>query len=674
MGYTRNVREVTVDPSVAARLHNLYWSLGTVTFIIVGSALVGLLARRIVAFRGGTLLTQRRAFWGYAMASPWLLGFVIFVLGPSLASLYYSLTDYRLGQAIEWSGLDNYRTLLGGLGAHGRRFMQAMYNSFYYAIVGVPLQIATSLIMAMLVARALPGISLFRLIFYLPVILAGGPAILLAWRYMLASNGGFVNVTPKGFADAFTPFDWLYRTFIFLSETFNAFYSGVIRNDPVGPLMYLLPAALGLGLCVILAALRDPVLRKGVATTAAEVLVALIALALLRLALLDEQGVHPGLISGLGLLAWLGARRLKVARSRHSVLLLTALGAVAVPVIASLGGGSAQPYLLPALLVALPSVALLLLARRGQRLDVPERHEATRPERDLTGSVLLVGTAANAVYLLYRLIPGQLDEGRLATLGSLLTLRTALRQPDTLDYLRIGFAAHAPSPLWLLALLALISLAVAAGWLSRGGLRAVLVGGAAVFGLLAAGSLFDGVHYFRQFDVVAAATGSANHHFALFRQVTAQFPDSTRVPLWLGSELWSKPSLILITMWSSGGGMLIFLAALKGVPSVFYEAAEVDGATAWQKFWRITMPMISPAMFYNVVIGMIAALQTFEAVYIIQNTQTEQSIASAAYFLFVRTFRQLEIGQGAAASWILAVIIVVLTVAQFRYSRWVHYS
>src|SRR5690606_35211896 len=147
------------------------------------------------------------------------------------------------------------------------------------------------------------------------------------------------------------------------------------------------------------------------------------------LAWLDEPGVHPGLFGGLGLLAWLGARRLKVARSRHSVLLLTALGAVAVPVIASLGGGSAQPYLLPALLVALPSVALLLLARRGQRLDVPERHEATRPERDLTGSVLLVGTAANAVYLLYRLIPGQLDDGRLATLFSLLTLRTALRQP-----------------------------------------------------------------------------------------------------------------------------------------------------------------------------------------------------------------------------------------------------
>ncbi|HET8986605.1 MAG TPA: sugar ABC transporter permease [Trueperaceae bacterium] len=643
-----------MDPSTVARLHNLYWSIGTVAFIILGSALVGLLARRVTAVRGGSLLTQRRAFWGYAMASPWLLGFVIFVLGPSLASLYYSLTDYRLGQAIEWSGLDNYRTLLGGLGAHGRRFMQAMYNSFYYAIVGVPLQIATSLIMALLVARALPGISLFRLVFYLPVILAGGPAILLAWRYMLASNGGFINVTLKGFADAFTPFDWLYRTFIFLTETFNAFYSGVIRNDPVGPLMYLLPAALAAGLCVILAALRDPALRKGVAATAAEILVALVALALLRLALLDEVGVHPGLISGVGMLAWLGATRMEPGRSRRSALVITALLAAAVPIIAAFGGSPAGPYVLPAVLVAVPSLAALLVGRPGLALGI--------------------GAAANALFLLVRLVPGQLDEGKLATFGSLVTLRSALRDPGTLDYLRTGFAAHAPSPLWLLALLALIATAVAAGWLNRGGTRAVLLGGAGLFGLLTLGSLFDGIAYFRQYDVIASATGAVNHHFALFRQVTAQFPDSTRVPLWLGNELWSKPSLILITMWSSGGGMLIFLAALKGVPGVFYEAAEVDGATAWQRFWRITLPMISPAMFYNVVIGMIAALQTFEAVYIIQNTQTEQSIASAAYFLFVRTFRQLEIGQGAAASWILAVIIVVLTIAQFRYSRWVHYS
>jgi multiple sugar transport system permease protein len=195
-----------------------------------------------------------------------------------------------------------------------------------------------------------------------------------------------------------------------------------------------------------------------------------------------------------------------------------------------------------------------------------------------------------------------------------------------------------------------------------------------VFGLLAVGSAIDGIRYFQAVAAAAAEAGRPVFHFALFRQVAEIFPDANRVPLWLQSELWSKPSLVLITMWSSGTGMLIFLAALKGVPRGLYEAAQVDGATGLQRFRHVTLPMISPAMFYNVVIGLIAALQTFEAVYIIQTQQTESSLASAAYFLFVRTFRQLEIGQGAAASWILAVIIVLLTALQFRYSRWVHYG
>jgi multiple sugar transport system permease protein len=143
----------------------------------------------------------------------------------------------------------------------------------------------------------------------------------------------------------------------------------------------------------------------------------------------------------------------------------------------------------------------------------------------------------------------------------------------------------------------------------------------------------------------------------------------------MSSELWAKPSLILITMWSSGAGMLIFLAALKGVPRSFYEAAEVDGATRVQKFMKITLPMISPAMFYNVVIGSIAALQTFDNVYILQTQTTVNSLSSAAFYLFQRTFRQLNVGEGAAMSWILVIIILTLTVLQFRYSRsWVHYE
>lgn len=548
-----------MDASVVARLHNFYWSLGTVAFIIVGSYLVGRTAQAIAGARGVGVLQRRRVFWGYALVSPWLLGFFIFVLGPAVLSLYYSFTDYRLGRSLEWIGLENYKVLLGGIGAQGRRFMQAMYNSGYYAIVGVPLQIATALGMALLVARPLRGMAFFRLVFYVPVILAGGPAILLAWRYMLASNGGFVNVSLKRFADAFPPFDWLYRSFIFAVESFNAFFIGVTRADPVGPLMYVLPALLGVGVCIALLAAADSKARRQIARTVVEVLGAVL-------------------------------------------LVLLAVKAVV--------GGS----------------------------FVPRVHE------------------------------------RLGTFAELITFRTSLIDVGNGEYLRQGFAQHAASPLWLLALIVLLCALISYGELGAAWRRRLIAGAGLLFGLLTVGSFLDGIRYFQAYDAVAAATGAPQHHFALFRQVVAQFPDANRVPLWLSSELWSKPSLVLITMWSSGAGMLIFLAALKGVPRSMYEAASVDGATGWQKFTKITLPMISPAMFYNVVIGLIAALQTFESVYIIQNTQTEQSLASAAYFLFVRTFRQLEIGQGAAASWILAVLIVLLTVAQFRYSRWVHYE
>lgn len=551
-----------MDAAVAARLHNLYWSVGTVAFIIVGSAGVGYLARFIARVRGASSTLQRRTFWGYAMASPWILGFLIFVLGPSVASLYYSFTDYRLGRPLEWIGLDNYQTLLAGAGAHGRRFMQAMANSFYYAVVGVPLQIVTALLMAMLLARPVPGMSIFRLIFYVPVILAGGPAILLAWRYMLASNGGFINVSLQSATQSVPGFDTVYRGFIYLTESFNAFYSAASRGDPVGPLMYAFPAALLAGLCVAFALLpRDSARRM--ARTVLEITLGLLAVVVLRLAIIGELQV---------------------------------------------------------------------------------------------------------------LSPLRLGWDRLRTWFELATFRSSLRSPGELDYLTNGYSAHAPSPLWLLVVLAVVAALLLSGRV-RGELARWLPGVVAVFaGLLVVGSSLDGALYFRAFDVAASETGQVHHHFALFRQVSASWPGPNRVPLWLSNELWSKPSLVLITVWSSGAAMLIFLAALKGVPRVLYEAAEVDGAGSWQRFWRVTLPLITPALFYNVVIGLIAALQTFEAVYLIQTQQTEQSLSSAAYFLFVRTFNQLEIGQGAAASWILAVIIVLLTAAQFRYSRWVHYG
>ena len=178
-------------------------------------------------------------------ASPWIIGFVIFVVGPALASLYYSVTDYRLGKDLHYIGLDNYRTLLLGTGAQGRRFASAMFNSFYYMVVGVPLQIITSLVMAILLNQNLRGMRFFRLIFYMPVILAGGPAILLAWRYMLASNGGFINVTLQGAAHSFFLFDWIYRGFIFVGRSLQQLLRRRRRGDSIGPFKYVIPALIG---------------------------------------------------------------------------------------------------------------------------------------------------------------------------------------------------------------------------------------------------------------------------------------------------------------------------------------------------------------------------------------------------------------------------------------------
>jgi ABC-type sugar transport system permease subunit len=646
-----------MDLSTQMRLHNLAWSAGTVVFIILGSLTLAYAAQGATRMRGLTAGEQRKAFWGFLFASPWILGFVIFVLGPGLASLYYSFTDYRLGKPYSWIGLENYRILIEGLGAHGRRFTQAMYNSFYYALVGVPLQIVTALGMAMLLQRQVPGMKLFRLVFYLPVILAGGPAILLAWRYMLASNGGFINITLKSIAESFFLFDWLYRGFIYVTEAFNGFYAGIARGDPVGPLVYTLPAFLGLACLLTLVFGEWTKEKRERAWRVAEIISAILGVILLSRAVV-AQPVDPAILYALGLVGTVaGAAHARQGRWRQARLWMwgtLVLLAAALILGLETGGELSSSYLLATLLAAAPFTVFLMVRNNHIVLDA--------------GAIFL------GLLVFLRLIPGELDDGQLLVFLKYTLLQSALEHPADLAYLQ-DFAASAPSGLWMYALVAAVMgiLAFSQGW-PQGTRRTLMLAALAFFSLQAFSSLLDGIRYFNAYDVIARAGGGVNYHFSTFRQVTSGFPAGDRVPLWLGSELWAKPSLVLITMWSSGAGMLIFLAALKGVPRVFYEAARVDGASSWQSFWSITLPMISPAMFYNVVIGTIAALQTFEAVYIIQNTQTESSLASAAYFLFIRTFRQLEIGQGAAASWILAVIIVLLTVFQFRYSRWVHYG
>lgn len=649
-----------------ARLYNLQWSVYTIIFIVASSVTLGLLARFTARLFRLSASEQRKIFWGFTFAGPWIVGFIIFVLGPALASLYYSFTDYTLGKSIKWAGLDNYRTLLLSEGRQGRMFNTSMLNSFYYALLGVPLQIAAALGMALLLNREIPGIRVFRMIFYMPVILAGGPAILLAWRYMLASNGGFVNEASRQIANIFSGFDYLYRLWIYLMEAFNGFYIGVMRGDALGPLKYTIPAVLAALLLLVLARGEWSESKRVLAWRSAQILGIAVMFRLMSKGLV-AQPIDPSWIYGVGIAALVGMLTLNFASGRQRaaahVLILGALAVVGVFALKhagfALGAGETWRYLIPLLLVVAPLVISLVGPRTPQTA------------RRLWGAAGVL-----SAILLVRLAWGQFGDGRLEVLTRYLTLGSTIERPADLDYLQKTYPTWLLSALWFYgAAIAVLLGAALLGERHPRARRRLLRGGLLVFALLAVSSFSDGRRYFQAFLDIAEATGKPNYHFALFHDSLRLFPDRTRVPLWMNSELWSKPSLILITMWSSGTGMLIFLAALKNVPQSLYEAAEVDGANIIQRFFKITLPMISPAMFYNIVIGVIAALQTFETVYILQTPLTRDSLSSAAFLLYARTFQELRIGEGAAMSWILVVIILTLTVLQFRFSRsWVHYE
>ena len=172
--------------------------------------------------------------------------------------------------------------------------------------------------------------------------------------------------------------------------------------------------------------------------------------------------------------------------------------------------------------------------------------------------------------------------------------------------------------------------------------------------------------------------GLTNGNFTLMNKVIdSGFPAANRVPMWIQTPLWSKMSVILLIVWGCGTMMLIFLAGLNAIPRELHEAAEVDGAGSWKRFWRITFPLLTPYIFYNLVIGMIAALQIFEPVYVLyrDNQPLAPSAYSLVYYLYQATFRFNEIGYGSAISWLVLILIAMATFVQFRLqNRWVEYE
>lgn len=349
----------------------------TALFIVASCYGLGALARSIVRARGATPKQQDNAFAGYFFAAPWIVGFVIFVIVPLLFSLYWSFTDFRIGSGapMAWKGLDNYRDII----FKDDGFRASLVNTLYLTVIGLPLQMGVALALAVMLNQKLPGERLFRMAFYLPVILGFNTAVLLCWRLMLNTGTGIINQLIRELSTAVPFVGTLNRAFIYVQEVVTAFFLGL-------------------------------------------------------------------------------------------------------------------------------------------------------------------------------------------------------------------------------------------------------------------------------------NTGKFN---LLTRVYEAGFPDPNRVPLWVQSPLWTKMSVILLMVWGCGTMMLIFLAGLNNIPKELHEAAEVDGATGWQKFWKISFPLLTPYIFYNLVVGLIASLQIFEPIFVLyrDNEPIVSSTISMVYYLWQTSFSHFEIGYGSAISWVILVII-----------------
>lgn len=367
----------------------------TVLFIILTSYGLAALARQIQRWRGASPKLQQDTFAGYLFAAPWITGFLIFVVFPLVASLYWSFTDFRIAAGVspKWVGFSNYLHLL----LKDTNFRASIVNTLFLVVVGLPLQIAVALFLAVILNQKARGEKVFRMAFYLPVILGFNAAVLLCWRLMLNTGTGIINQILRAISRAFPPFDYLLRAVIFGEELISAVFLGI---------------------------------------------------------------------------------------------------------------GSGKFNLL--------------------------------------------------------------------------------------------------MKIW-----------------------------------------------------------------------EAGFPPPNRVPLWIQSPLWSKTSVILLMIWGCGAMMMIFLAGLNNIPRELHEAAEVDGATRSQRFWKITFPLLTPYIFYNLVVGTINTLQIFEPIYVLyrDNQPLVPSAISMVYYLWQVSFRHFEIGMGSAISWLIMILILIVTVIQFRLqNRWVTYE
>lgn len=143
---------------------------------------------------------------------------------------------------------------------------------------------------------------------------------------------------------------------------------------------------------------------------------------------------------------------------------------------------------------------------------------------------------------------------------------------------------------------------------------------------------------------------------------------------WINDVKWAMPSIILMNLMYIGTPMVVFIAGLKDIPQQLYEVAKLDGASSFNRFVHITLPMMSPILFYNLIMQIIQSFQVFTNVYMMTNGGPANSTMVYVLYLYQNAFQYLRMGYGSALAWVLFIIILALTLVVFRTSDWVYFE
>lgn len=150
----------------------------------------------------------------------------------------------------------------------------------------------------------------------------------------------------------------------------------------------------------------------------------------------------------------------------------------------------------------------------------------------------------------------------------------------------------------------------------------------------------------------------------------------TDLPKWMGSTRWAMPAIIIVSIWQNlGYAMVLFLAGLQNIGKDVHDAAALDGATGWDRFWHITLPLLSPTTFFVLVISIIGSFQVFELVLVMTKAGPANATNTLVYYIYQNGFQFYQMGYASAAAMVLFLIVLIFTLVQYKLQRrWVHYG